>query len=101
MTLVIRFLHRIGSSITVDLVRTFAVVEFYVCPDTFSEFTLGTVVVAIKLLRFECFEKCLVSLSKSALKTIFIKPIAIFHKKVYNILTTEQTGACRQAERKV
>ena len=36
-----------------------------------------------------------------ALKTIFIKPIAIFHKKVYNILTTEQTGACIQAERKV
>ena len=33
--------------------------------------------------------------------TNFRKPIANFLKKVYNILTTEQTGACIQAERKV
>ena len=58
MTLIIRFLHRIGSSITVDLMRAFAVVKFYVCPNTFSKFAFGTVVVAIKLFRFECLEKC-------------------------------------------
>ena len=58
MTLVIRFLHRIGSSITVDLMWALAVVKLYVCPDTFSEFSLGTVVIAIKLFRFERFEKC-------------------------------------------
>jgi len=40
MTLVIRFLHRIESSITVDLMRAFVVVKFYVCSDMFSEFSL-------------------------------------------------------------
>ena len=32
--------------------RTLAVVKLYVCPDTFSEFSLGTIVVSIKLFRF-------------------------------------------------
>ena len=49
-------LHCIGS---VNLVRTFAVIKFYVCTDTFFDFPLGTVSIAIKLFSFECFEKCL------------------------------------------
>ena len=31
MTLVIRFLRRIGCAVTVDLIRALAVVKFYVC----------------------------------------------------------------------
>lgn len=59
MTLEIGFLHSVWCAVSVDLMRAFAIVKLYICPDTFSEFSLGTVVVAIKLFCFEGFEKCL------------------------------------------
>jgi len=59
MTLKIGFFHRVWGTIAVDLVRTLVVVKLYVCPDMFSEFSLGTVVIAIELFCFESFEKCL------------------------------------------